>query len=77
MKKLWLFLKSHWNGRVNIKDFGAKSDSVTDDTAAFQEAVNYAQKYGLGIYIPSGATMISNCTFTGEQKLAGEPHNKS
>ncbi len=40
---------------VNVKDFGAKCDGTTDDTAAF----NLAAKNGV-VYVPAGTYRISN-----------------
>ncbi|MEN2765844.1 glycosyl hydrolase family 28-related protein [Ornithinibacillus xuwenensis] len=41
--------------RINIKDFGAVGDGVTDDSKAFQYALNLAREEGaVDIYVPSG-----------------------
>jgi hypothetical protein len=42
---------------VNVKDFGAKGDGVADDTAAIQNAVNFAPA-GSTLYVPRGTYMI-------------------
>ena len=46
---------------VSVKDFGAVGDGVTDDTAAFQNAVNYLQSQPRGgvLYVPSGDYLLS------------------
>jgi hypothetical protein len=43
-------------GIVNVKDFGAKGDGVTDDTAAIQSALN--SSFGKTVFIPSGTYLI-------------------
>jgi hypothetical protein len=37
---------------VSVKDFGAVGDGVTDDTAAFKKAIQYAQEKNASIYVP-------------------------
>ena len=43
---------------VNIKDFGAKGDGITDDTLAIQAALDYSNG-NISIYIPSGTFLIT------------------
>jgi hypothetical protein len=52
---------------VNVKTaFGAKGDGVTDDTAAFQAALNSIAKTHYVLWIPSGNYLISSpLTITG------------
>jgi hypothetical protein len=44
---------------VSVKDFGAKGDGTTDDTASIQAAINLACTYGGNVYLPSGVYKIS------------------
>jgi hypothetical protein len=54
-------LKDRFADTVNVKDFGAVGDGVTDDTAAFQAAASAA---GIGnpIFVPSGNYLKSTIT---------------
>src|SRR5699024_8492992 len=45
---------------VNVKDFGAKGDGVTDDTESIQGALNHVYDLGGGtVYIPAGEYITS------------------
>jgi len=44
---------------LNVKDFGAVGNGVTDDVNAFQAAVNQALLTGGSIYVPAGTYLIS------------------
>jgi len=52
---------------ISVKDFGAKGDGVTDDTAAIQAAINYANSIGGGsvmfppaLYYTTGTLTLKN-----------------
>lgn len=45
--------------RVSVKDFGAKGDGVTDDSEAFQAALDHLPDEGGTIYIPKGSYYIT------------------
>ncbi len=42
---------------INVRDFGAKGDGVTDDTAAIQNAIFCCPKYGR-VMVPSGVYFV-------------------
>lgn len=53
-------LKLNLSSLPNVKNFGAKGDGITDDTAAIQSAINDTYAKGGGtIYIPEGTYLIN------------------
>ncbi|QHJ80885.1 MAG: hypothetical protein [Bacteriophage sp.] len=55
------------NDLLNVKDFGAKGDGVTDDTAAIQALIDYAKAQNaagknISIFAPAGIYMVSGLT---------------
>jgi len=52
--------------RPNIRQFGAKGDNATDDTASFQELLDWAgaQTTQPAVYIPAGNYIIASVTNT-------------
>lgn len=71
-------LKDRFADIINVKDFGAKGDGVTDDTASIQAALNAASVFRGDIlenamnyvqncvFFPSGIYIISDTLFVGE-----------
>jgi hypothetical protein len=65
------------NSVVNVKDFGAKGDGVTNDAAAIMAAANFASASGLDCYSPAGTYYFGNtqfilppCNYTGDGMYA-------
>ncbi len=60
------------SGYVNVKDFGAKGDGITDDTEALREVLgrNKQDKRGAirSIYLPNGTYLVSNTLEWGDKK---------
>lgn len=68
------------SGCVSVRDFGAKGDGVTDDTACLQAAIDCCPKYGrvmvpAGTYFTRPLVLKSNMTLElkADAKLLGDP----
>jgi hypothetical protein len=73
-------LQNRFADTINVKDFGAKGDGTTDDTAAIQAAIN-AQINGGIVFFPNGtykisATISKPQSFVGPS-LIGESYNST
>ena len=50
----------------NVKDYGAKGDNATDDTAAINLAITAANTAGGGVvYVPAGTYLVGGYVYTG------------
>jgi hypothetical protein len=67
--------QSKYADTVSVKDFGAVGDTFTDDTAAFQAAVNTGKR----VYVPTGQYRLSNAISfaTPGQIIYGDGRTKS
>lgn len=48
---------------IPVTLFGAKGDGSTDDSAAFQTALNYCAGTGLALWIPTGTAASATATY--------------
>lgn len=48
------------NNIVNVKDFGAKGDGITDDTKSIQDAISYGAKRGAKVVFTKGIYMVNS-----------------
>lgn len=57
---------------VNVLNYGAKGDCVSDDTAAVQEALDDAYTTGCIVFFPAGVYMVSGVTVKSTVSIIGE-----
>jgi hypothetical protein len=64
-------VQDRWADVINVRDFGAKGDGITDDTAAINAAVAHGRTYGpagrgFRLTLPSGNYLVTSpLNFTG------------
>lgn len=51
------------NSIINVKDYDAKGDGVTDDTTAIQNAIEYSKTNGGIVFFPKGTYLLSTVLF--------------
>lgn len=57
---------------VSVRRFGAVGDGTTNDTAAIQDAVDYAQESGKPLFFPSGTYCVDSVTIGSNLYVFGE-----
>lgn len=58
---------------LNVRDFGAVSDGVADDTAAFLKAIDSTRESRLPVYVPYGRYVLTETLALDGQTLVGYP----
>jgi len=57
---------------INVMDYGAIPDGSTDNTLAFQKAVDLASSQGSLVHIPAGKFLIKGSIYLTGVALVGE-----
>jgi len=57
---------------INVKDFGAKGNGITDDTIPIKLAMVYAEQMGATVLFPAGVYLVSESIVTNGVSMKGE-----
>jgi len=58
---------------LDVKNFGARGDGQSDDTAAFQAAIDAAAKIRGTVYVPTGTYRVGKLVWHDFTSMVGEP----
>jgi len=56
----------------SVENYGAKADGITDNTAAFQQALNAASSSGATVFVPAGKYLVKGSLHLEGVSLQGE-----
>lgn len=65
------------DGTVNVRQFGAKGDDLTDDTTAIQNSINYCGNNNIKLFIPNGTYLVDKITVNKHMYIEGEDWTKT
>lgn len=54
---------------VNVKDFGAKGDGITDDTSTIKNAITYCEENQIDLFFPKGNYLVKSTLYINIEKL--------
>lgn len=57
---------------INVKDYGARGDGITDDTGSIQNAINAASQQGIPLLFPQGTYDVKQLFVPGNTNLVGQ-----
>jgi hypothetical protein len=60
-------------GRYNVRSFGAKADGQTDDTKAFQGALDAAARVSGTVFVPAGTYRVGKLVWHDFTSMLGDP----
>lgn len=66
----WEFITDNSNGVYSVKDFGAKGDGITDDTVAFQTALDFVMGIHGQLFVPIGNYLISSTLYIDKSQFS-------
>lgn len=64
-------LSDYFQPVINVKDFGADGNGLTDDTISVQQAVNEAANQNLSVYFPPGTYFVKTISLPDNTKMFG------